>query len=398
MEVNGPVAHAREFAIPNRLQGRARRVLFVQATEPAAYPPLMHAAGIMAEAGWDVTFLSAPIADKSLAMTSHPRITIRAMPKRPSHVMSRANYLRYTLAAGALALRLRPDVIYASDALGAGPGLLATRLSRASLVYHEHDSPTPNTLRPWMARLRGSAARAARLVVFPNAARARLAQAEVGFRNERLHIVWNAPRVAEIPARVETDAEPLRLYYHGSITPERLPMAIVEAMRRFSGRVRLRVAGYEAPSARGYVAQLLALGAQQNRENLVEYAGEIPFRGELLAEAAKAHVGLALMPRDSADINMQHMTGASNKAFDYMAAGLALVVSDTDDWQKMYGVPGYARTCNSTDVELLSDAFGWFLANPGRRADMSAANRAKIESSWNYDTMFRPVITALSNE
>ena len=37
------------------------RVLFVQATNPGAYPPLIHASMLMAEAGWEVTFLSAPI-------------------------------------------------------------------------------------------------------------------------------------------------------------------------------------------------------------------------------------------------------------------------------------------------------------------------------------------------
>ena len=45
-----------------RLSGRGgnRRVLFIQATDPGAYPPLIHASMLMAEAGSDVTFLSAP--------------------------------------------------------------------------------------------------------------------------------------------------------------------------------------------------------------------------------------------------------------------------------------------------------------------------------------------------
>jgi hypothetical protein len=41
--------------------GENRCVLFVQATNPGAYPPLIHASMMMAEAGWEVTFLSAPI-------------------------------------------------------------------------------------------------------------------------------------------------------------------------------------------------------------------------------------------------------------------------------------------------------------------------------------------------
>ena len=101
----------------------------------------------MAEAGWEVTFLSAPIEGHRLELPHHPRITVRTIPTRPSHVMGKAAYARYAAAAARLALKLRPDVVYASDPLGAAPGLLAARLGGARLVYHEHDSPDPSTLR-----------------------------------------------------------------------------------------------------------------------------------------------------------------------------------------------------------------------------------------------------------
>ena len=68
------------------------RVLFVQATNPGAYPPLIHASMLMAEAGWEVTFLSAPIDGDELALDPHPRIKIHAVRSRPSHVMSKVDY------------------------------------------------------------------------------------------------------------------------------------------------------------------------------------------------------------------------------------------------------------------------------------------------------------------
>ena len=122
--------------------GRLSRILFVQATDPGVYPPLIHTSILMAEAGWDVTFLSAPIADKSLALASHPSVKVQAIRTRPSHVM-RGSTMQFIPRAARLALRLRPDMVYASDPLGAGPGLLAAHLAGANLVYHEHDSPRP---------------------------------------------------------------------------------------------------------------------------------------------------------------------------------------------------------------------------------------------------------------
>jgi len=43
----------REKVFPDVASGR--RVLFVQATNPGAYPPLIHASTLMAEAGWEAT-------------------------------------------------------------------------------------------------------------------------------------------------------------------------------------------------------------------------------------------------------------------------------------------------------------------------------------------------------
>ena len=238
-------------------RGENRRVLFVQATNPGAYPPLIHASMLMAEAGWEVTFLSAPIDGDELALNPHPRIKIHAVRSRPSHVMGKVDYAVYAAAAARLALRLRPNVVYASDPLGAGPGLLAARLAGAALVYHEHDSPSAGALHPILARSRGAAARAAQLIVFPNEERARVAQRELRFSDNKLHIVWNVPRRAELVASAATAEPPLIVYYHGSITPERLPETVALAVRRMAGRVRLRIAGYEAPSARGYVRHLV---------------------------------------------------------------------------------------------------------------------------------------------
>ena len=349
----------------------------------------------MAQAGWDVTFLSAPIEGDRLELPHHPRIALRAISPRPSHVMGKAADAHYATAAARLALRLRPDVVYVSDPLGAGPGLFAARLARARLVYHEHDSPSPGSLRPSIARSRAVAARRAELVIFPNEARARLAQAELGFSADRLRIVWNMPRLAELPALDRRPEEPFVLYYHGSITPDRLPLTVVEAVRRFCGRARLRIVGYEAPGAASYVQRLLALGGGRNSPGIVDYGGQVR-RADLLATAAHAHVGLALIPCNNSNLNLGQLTGASNKAFDYMAAGLALLVSDRPDWRDMFAAPGYARSCDPTDPSSIAGALGWYLDHPAERRAMGASGRAKIAADWNYDTAFAPVMSVLN--
>src|SRR5262249_33769364 len=143
----------------------------------------------------------------------------------------------------------------------------------------EHDSPQPGLQHPVLARLRAAATRSARLIVFPNGERARVAQSELRFGDDRLHIVWNVPRRAELASSASVGT-PLIVYYHGSITPERLPETVAFAVRRMAGQVRLRIAGYEAPSARGYLRHLVGSDAK----DMVEYIGELS-RADLLAQA-----------------------------------------------------------------------------------------------------------------
>src|SRR5437016_14672363 len=84
------------------------RALFVQATNPGAYPPLIHASMLMADAGWAVTFLSAPICGDALALAPHARGKVRAIRPRISHVVSQLDYAACTAAATRVGLRRRP--------------------------------------------------------------------------------------------------------------------------------------------------------------------------------------------------------------------------------------------------------------------------------------------------
>ena len=126
----------------------------------------------------------------------------------------------------------------------------------------------------------------------------------------------------------------------------------------------------------------------------IEYLGMVP-RSNLLAEAARAHIGLSLMPFNSDDLNINHMAGASNKPFDYMAAGLALLVSDLPDWTGMFVRAGFGLACNPADADSISAALGWFIDHPERRMAMATRARGKIEAEWNYDTQFRAVLESL---
>ena len=379
-----------------------RKVLFIQATEAAGYPPIINAAMLMAERGWRVTVFTAPIAGKPFVFPAHEHIEVKRFRERPSHVMSKGDYLKYCVQATRLAMKLKPDVVYASDHLVAAPALLVATMLGARIVYHEHDRPwaparpTPIQRLLWAAR--SKLARSAHLCIIPQEERLHSFLAETGRRGASM-CVWNCPRTEEVgPPRAPIAIdEPISFYYHGSINSQRLPLTVVEALARASSTATLTIVGYESPGSSGYLAAILQRAAALDLGNRVRLVGPLP-RADIFAAAARARVGLVFMPRASGDMNMEHMAGASNKAFDYLAVGEMLLVSDLPSWRDMFVLPGYALACDPENVEDLVRAMRWCADNPETVFAMGEQGRRRIAKDWNYERRFDGVLRALDVE
>lgn len=366
----------------NTHSSRSKRALFLQVTEPGAYPPIINASHILAQMGWQVDVLSAPLANHCMRVQASARLRLHEIPLRPDFRIRPIDYGRYLLATARLA-RGSLDLVYASDPAAALPGLLAARLSGARLVYHEHDSPThPEHLNRLVRYGRQRIFNRADYIVFPNARRGEYVQAQSHFDPAKILTIWNTPRTQESVENVASETGPLVVYYHGSINPERLPMRVAAVVARFGGAIKIRVAGYESPGARGYMKEFVRCAGY------AEYLGEVEERSALFDMAKGAHVGLCFMPMQSSDINMQAMTGASNKVFDYMAAGMNVLVSALADWQSMFVEPGFARSCNPEHEEELSQALNWYLQHRAALAQIGAKNRQQIAQFWNYERCF----------
>jgi glycosyltransferase involved in cell wall biosynthesis len=91
------------------------------------------------------------------------------------------------------------------------------------------------------------------------------------------------------------------------------------------------------------------------------------------------------------------MVGASNKAFDYMACGLPLLVSDLPDWVSTFVEPGYGRACDPNDADSIEAELRWYLDHPDERREMGRRCREQIRKTWNYETTFAQVMATLEN-
>lgn len=364
-----------------------RRILYVQFTNAANYPPLEHSATMLADAGCEVLFLEMETqGGMQFDMAPHPRIRRERMPH-----MGTRGYPKFMLRAVQLARAFQPDWCYASDDTAAPAALLVKTLTGARLVYHEHDAPAGRTSMPGQvaAIARRRILDVADIVVVPSAGR----RALLGSRGDRSIVVWNCPLTSEVSEKTAVQDTRITLTYAGSLSPDRIPATFIRALAQLPVTVDLRVFGYETIGFPDYYGELhtearrLGLATRVSRSIA-------PSRGELLAELSTCDIGIATLNLRSGDANVQSMLGASNKPFDYLSAGLPILVSDAQDWIRTFVEPGYARSCDPDDVASIVTAVQPLL-DPAVRHGMAAAGRARLLSDWNYERQFAPVFERL---
>ena len=253
---------------------------------------------------------------------------------------------------------------------------------------------------------RARLAKEVELCVLPNEERVDIFKRQTG-TNRPVECVWNVPGLKEIgPRKPKPDRQtPLKLFYGGSLAPERLSPLVLQAIIKMAGRIELEIVGYATYDAQAYIESFVRLNDKTGHKSIT-YHGALAQRGDLLAVADRCEAALCLMPMSSQDLNMRTMAGASNKPFDAMARGLAVVVSDIPDWKKLY-LPGnnhdsgkgywisdmgYGIAINPECEESIRAGMEWLLNNRIKIWQMGVRGRLKIQEEWNYQKQFEKIM------
>jgi glycosyltransferase involved in cell wall biosynthesis len=380
----------------------SKKILYLQFANPAAYPPLEYSARILADKGWKVHLLGVHSdGPHALEFLTHPRIRCDVMPYTPPGWRQKLAYVHFLFHAFKIARNWKPDWLYISDFLAAPVGLLLGKLLGCKMIYHEHDSPAPNApsgLIRLVLVARKSIACIAEFNILPQAERISLFTKATGAERP-VHCVWNCPPKAdaqEAAMRFRKPDEPLSVYFHGSINLDRVPLALIEGARRCGIPIRIRLVGYETIGSKGAIEQLRA-AARTTPNVALEFPGPVS-RCHLRRLMDGMHVGWINFINRSDDFNLLHLVGASNKAFDYLAAGLPIIVPDAPDWRAVFVNPGYARACDAADPEGIASTLRWFYENSALAAEMGEKGRQKVALEWNYETQFGKVLNVLDGE
>ncbi len=333
-----------------------------------------------------------------LRFAENRNIDVLIVKRQTPGVQQKFHYVAFGLRALWATFRWRPGFVYASDPIICPIALVLSYVPGLSAIYHEHDSPDSemrgSLKKKFLLYIRKTLARRALANVLPSRGRISEFSGRTGVASG-VFCVMNAPDRAEAASPPSRSESIVRIFYHGTIVPNRLPLTVIEAIAQANCSFELIFAGYETTGHPGYVHEMEARAVELQISERLHHLGAIPKREALLQQARSANIGIALMPMLSKDINEKTMAGASNKAFDYLACGLPLLVSDLPDWNEMFVTPGYARACDPTNPASIARALQWFAENPEETRDMGERGRQRILRDWNYQRQFAPVLEEL---
>jgi glycosyltransferase involved in cell wall biosynthesis len=271
----------------------------------------------------------------------------------------------------------RPDVIHANDIATLIPGYFAARLSGAKLVYDTHEYavgvPYRKAAWAWLAATieRLLIGRCDAVITVSDGIAERL-EARYGL-SERPTVVRNVPDLPPPAA-----APDLRDLMGIGSAPLVLHQGAV-AEGRGGGNLVRAVAEMDS-------AHLLFMGADGAfADGLLRLASELGVEGrthvhppvalvELLSYTTQADVGVSLLE----DTCENHRLALPNKLFEYLAAGLPVVVSDLPEMRRLVSERQVGWVTDPGDPGDIARALAEAM---GARGDESLENRVRVAAS-----------------
>lgn len=328
----------------------------------------------LAEAGYDVV-LVAPGAPPPLPRGVRYR-GVRA-PRNRFERMTRT-VLEVYLAA----LRERADVYHFHDPELMGVGLLL-RAAGARVVFDVHeDIPHDIADKPWIpGMLRPPVASASALVLramhrWYSAIVAATPAIARRFRHSRTVVVCNYPRIEELPGEGQSDfgQRARAVIYLGSITELRCIDELLAALdsTAFPADARMILAGtFESPE--------LERRVKRNRAwNRIDFRGFTP-RAQVGAELGSARAGMLLF-RPAAN----HEEALPTKLFEYLGAGLPVIISDTLRCSDLVREHDCGVVVNPSDTDAVARAMAFLIDNPAIAQAMGERGRRLVTERYQW--------------
>jgi glycosyltransferase involved in cell wall biosynthesis len=380
------------------LDEEARVVQAVLYTNPDGLPPAINAARVLSRAGFRVDMICRDYKQR-WTIAYPPGTTVRRVKKRASS--SSLEYVDFVVRAIRMADRSAVAIV-GHEMHGLVPARLLATLSRKPLIYHCHDfvevtrrvSAGARVVRALERRF----ARTADVVVVPDAGRAEVIARELRLTRPPL-VVANAPLERPSGSR-EVLREALRgrglcfeatVLRQGVLGPGHAIEATLRSLPQWAGKRWGFV--LMGSGERRYLDGLMDLAASLGVEEQFAILPPVGY-DEVARFTVGGDVGHALY--DPVNVNHSYMGTASNKVMEYMAAGLPILVSDTDSFRPLVQRYACGTTVDETSPSAIAVAVNSLLGNPERRRAMGEAGARAFDEVFSYERQFAPLLEAIN--
>jgi glycosyltransferase involved in cell wall biosynthesis len=364
---------------------------------PDVYPPTVNAVHIL-----DHTFCVRIVArntDETAASwppgVKIDRIGITLSPRAheaASKYGKVRDFLRYLWALRRAIATSRPRVIYAYDPIAFAAAMMVR--ARIPVVFHIHDNPTLEELslgsfQTWLIRYALKRTRDAALVVFPEKNRAAYWLRAAGDDRMPMVVPNGSARDFYLPGRdwealTATRFENQLALYMGWIGSSHGEINAIRAIPITAG-AKLALMG--TPHSEFIPVLKRVIRETQAADRIKMHPWSAAKKNELLESA-----GVGLIVYKPISLNWKFAASAVNKLFEYGAAGLPVIVPDSDNYRDYLCSEDWVTYADVCDPGSIARAIDSVLADRERYVGMSRAARKAHDERLNYETLFQPLL------
>lgn len=289
-------------------------------------------------------------------------------------------YAAFNLALLFQLLFRRADLYLSNDLDTLLPNVLVSRVKGLPLVYDSHEyftevpelvhRPRTRAIWSWLERQLVPKLRHA-FTVSPAIADAYRVKYGVEFR-----VIRNLPLLVERPVAVP--AQPPVILYQGAVNLGRGLELAIRSMAFLDG-AELHIAG-----TGDIHSQLVRLVEESGLSDRVRFLGRIPF-GQLAHITGSASIGLSI----EEDLGLNYRHALPNKLFDYIHAGIPVLVSDLPAMRSVVEEHGVGEVLRSRDPQQVAQQIQQMF-DAGRQ-QFWRENCVKAASTLNWQYEVRPL-------
>lgn len=184
--------------------------------------------------------------------------------------------------------------------------------------------------------------------------------------------VNNYPILGELDTvTIAKPSQPL-VCYIGSVSYIRGAAEMVDAIGRSATGARLEIAGPFSPT------RLEAELASHPSWGRVDVLGQLS-RTEVADLLSRSAVGLVVFQAEP-----NHLESQPNKLFEYMSAGLPLIVSDFPLWKALIEEVGCGICVDPANPQAIATAIDWIVRHPIEAREMGSRGKDAVLDKYNW--------------